>query len=199
MGRHRTAIAPTTPHTEEQTPKKRKREHLEPALDPKDHTNGDYSLVSAQVSDKPDSKKLKHENQSKKRKDKTRDATAYLDSIETTPVAPSGEAKQIEKHDGGVREPKKPKKEKKAKIPHDDEAQQQILDPEEEARMKKFEAIFAKYQKSAELAQAKKATAVPPVVSDQNEGESKPASAATELHGTLPLYKIPFKLIKLQV
>ena len=199
MGRHRTAIAPTTQCTEEQTSKKRKREHLEPALDPKDQTNVDNPLVSVQGSNKPDSKELKHENQSKKRRDKTGDATAYVDSIETTPAAPNGEAKQIRKHDGGVRKPKKPKKEKKAKTPHDEEAEEQILDPEEEARMKKFEAIFAKYQKSAELAQAEKATVVSPVVSDHNEGECEPASAAPELHGILHLYEIPFKLIKLQV
>jgi len=186
MGRHKTAIAPTILHVEQQVSKKRKRDT---ASDPKDGTN--VVLASAQNADEPGPKKLRKEKKVKKRKDEVNDAAAPADSLEPAPVERNGEA--AAKHISGPEGPKKPKKEKKRKRPHEDETQKEPLGSEEEARLKKFETIFAKYQKSAELAQAESSKSSEQI----KEGEPESTLAAPELHGILSFsLRSVFMLIK---
>ena len=71
---------------------------------------------------------------------------------------------------------KKSKKLKKSK--HVEPQEEASVDPDEEARMKKYEAIFSKYQKSARLAEAEKKSA--PL--NEQQDLALPAEAS-ELHG----------------
>jgi len=71
---------------------------------------------------------------------------------------------------------KKSKKLKKSK--HVEPQEEAPVDPDEEARMKKYEAIFSKYQKSARLAEAEKKSA--PL--NEQQDLALPAEAS-ELHG----------------
>ena len=79
--------------------------------------------------------------------------------------------------DGKRKKSKKLKKLKKSK--HVEPQEEAPVDPDEEARMKKYEAIFSKYQKSARLAEAEKKSA-PPLNEQQ---DSAPPAEASELHG----------------
>jgi hypothetical protein len=88
-----------------------------------------------------------------------------LDEEETHPKAP--------------KEPKRPKKRKQQDV----ESEEQTLDPEEETQRKKHDAIFAKYQKAAEQAEAERANAPPTAEDDLMDVDSPDAAAAPELHG----------------
>lgn len=71
--------------------------------------------------------------------------------------------------DGKRKKPKKPKKSK-----HVEPQEEESVDPDEGASMKKHGAIFSKYQMSAQLAEAEKKSAPPP---------AGPEDSAPELHG----------------
>jgi hypothetical protein len=72
---------------------------------------------------------------------------------------------------------KKSKKLKKSK--HVEQQEEEPVDPDEEARIMKHGAIFSKYQKSAQLAEAEKESA-PPLAMQE---DLAPPAAKPELHG----------------
>jgi len=76
--------------------------------------------------------------------------------------------------DGNRKKPKKPKKSK-----HVERQEEEPVDPDEGPRMKKYGAIFSKYQKSAQQAEAEKKSA--PLSAEQED--LVPRTAAPELHG----------------
>lgn len=84
-----------------------------------------------------------------------------------------------ETHPKEPKEPKRPKKRKQRDV----ESEEQPLDSEEEAQRKKHDAIFAKYQKAAEQAEAERANAPPIAEDDPMDVDTPGAAAAPELHG----------------
>jgi hypothetical protein len=72
---------------------------------------------------------------------------------------------------------KKPKRLKKSK--HVQQQEEEPVDPDEETRIMKHGAIFSKYQKSAQLAEAEKKSA-PPLAEQE---DLAPPAVKPELHG----------------
>src|SRR5579871_1425992 len=116
-------------------------------------------------------KQSRDENKSKKRKREQFESSRKPNGLR------SGELESINTErleDGKRKKSKKPKKSKLV-VSQDEES----IDPDERARMKKHGEIFLKYQMSAQLAEAEKKSTQAPT----EQEESVPPVAAPELHG----------------
>jgi len=116
-------------------------------------------------------KTSREENRSKKRKRGQPELSLEpngLHNQELGAIAPE----RLE--DGKRKKPKKPKKSK-----HGEPQEEDPVDSDDGARMKKYGAIFSKYQKSAQLAEAEKKSAPP----GAEQEDAIPPVTASELHG----------------
>jgi hypothetical protein len=179
MGRHRTKIDNTLPPTVEQPPKKRKHGDLEPASLPNGqfngHGNGSTNHTEVIGAEERQSKRVKKDKKRSKRDSPT--ATEPADAPVDAPPKRDEDKDAVVEPSAGPKEIKKPKKPKK---------KMEIDTEEEEKSRKKYDAIFAKYQKAAELAEAEKAK-MPPVAEAEEHAtqEADGATTAQELHGWL--------------
>lgn len=134
------------------------------------------------------------EKQRKKRKKEKREKATKSVSIAATEPRVSAQEVPIQRNEGAqdteklneehteFQKPKEPKRHKKRKQ-QDVTDEEQPPDPKEEAKRKKHDAIFAKYQRAAELAEAERAKAPPIAEDDPMDIDTPDAAAAPELHG----------------
>jgi hypothetical protein len=127
----------------------------------------------------PQATKLsREENKSKKRKRGQPEPSIESNGLRNEEL---GAVNPERLEDGKRKKPKKPKK-----STHVEPQEEEQVDPDEGVRMKKYEAIFSKYQMSAQLAEAEKKSAPP---SAEQEGFAPPAMTA-ELHGKFRILEL---------
>ena len=161
--KHQSDKHPSDKHPSDKHPSVKRPSVKHPSVKPP--KAGYRDLVSQAV------KTSREENRSKKRKRGEPELSLEPNGLrnqELGAIAPE----RLE--DGKRKKPKKPKKSK-----HGEPQEEEPVDSDEGPRMKKYGAIFSKYQKSAQLAEAEKKSAPP----EAEQEDAIPPATASELHG----------------